>query len=128
MKKILGFILGLLCLVLSGCSSLYYSDKNLNLISIGDSKEQIMSRFQATKKDGDNVPGMQIRAARRNSSGKLIEVGEVPLLTQTGGGQVAIPYWFLFENGRLAQWGRPEDWQSSAARYDIHFNPSPGVR
>lgn len=128
MRKICGSFVCLLNLILVGCASTYYSDKNLNLISIGDSKHQIMARFVATTSNGQNVPGMQIRAAKRNSNGKLVEVGEVPLITQSGSSQSAIPYWFLFEEGRLAQWGRPEDWRNSAARYDIHFNPSPGVR
>ena len=37
-------------------------------------------------------------------------------------------YWFVFQNGRLVQWGLPDDWQSVSARYDINFNPKTSVR
>jgi hypothetical protein len=112
----------------AGCGATwYYNDQNLNQISVGDRKERIMQRFAPTNNEGRDVPGMQIRAARRTGNGKLLEVGEVPLITQTGTEKRVIPYRFLFEDGRLVQWGRPEDWRASSARYEIHFNPSPVV-
>ncbi len=57
-----------------------------------------MERFEATKKEGQDIPRMQIRAARRTDNGKLLEVGEVPLITQTGTEKSVVPYWFLFED------------------------------
>lgn len=117
--------------IVTGCSSIYYTDQNLNAVSVGDSKDRILRRFETTKKNRQELPGMQIRAARRTNAGKLLEVGEVLLITQTttrtGTEKTVVPYWFLFEDGRLVQWGRPEDWRNSPARYEIHFNPSPAV-
>jgi len=80
--------------------------------------------FKSQKYPGGVVPGMQIRAAQRSSNGKLIEVGEVMI---TDGVTYSVPYWFLFEDTKLVQWGRPEDWKAASMRYDINFNPSPGV-
>jgi hypothetical protein len=37
-------------------------------------------------------------------------------------------YLFVFRNGRLEQWGKPDDWQRVASRYQIDFNPAPAVR
>lgn len=71
-----------------------------------------------------NIPGMEIRASQRTSNGKLIEVGEVLL---TDGVRETVSYWFIFENGLLAQWGRPEDWQQAATRYEINYNRPAGV-
>jgi hypothetical protein len=106
--------------LVAGCNR-YYTYQVLNFVSIGDSKEHIL-KYLPTERD---VVGMQMRAARRTTGGKLLEVGEVPLITP--GYRDAVPYWFLFEDGRLVQWGRPEDWRNSSARYEINFNPSPGV-
>ena len=75
-----------------------------------------MQQFAFTNSEGQHVNGLRIRAARRASNGTLIEVGEMPLLTQD---QKVIPYWFIFENGRLVQWGRPAEWRAAAARYQI---------
>jgi len=109
---------------LVGCTTrqLIYTTQSLNQLSIGDTKVKILQFFHPRPQS--NTPGMQIRAAQRNSSGKLLEIGEVLL---TDGVTATVPYWFMFEDGLLAQWGRPEDWKSAAARYDINFNPSPGV-
>lgn len=86
-------------------------------------------RPQEEKNDSGAVvkwtAGIRIRAARRTTEGMLLEVGEIPLLDPPSGRITA--YWFLFENERLVQWGRPEDWRSVSARYQIDFNPSPAV-
>lgn len=113
----------------SGCASstLYYTESNLNRVSVGASKDTLLKVWRSQ----DNVPGLVIRAARRTESGMLLEVGELALVSdeddRVRGGKKITAYWFLFENGRLVQWGRPEDWRAVSQRYDIHFNPSPGV-
>jgi hypothetical protein len=70
--------------------------------------------------------GMEVRAARQLDSGSLIEVGTIRLTNPSD--RNPVEYWLLFVDGRLKQWGRPEDWQSVAARYQVDFNPTPGVR
>lgn len=113
----------------SGCAStptFTYTEDNLGNVRAGDAKERILAIF-ATKITNEEVThGMTIRAARRDASGNLIEVGEVLLLNQEDIYKLT-PYWFLFENGRLVRWGRPEDWRAFSANYQIDFNPSAPV-
>jgi len=113
----------------SGCAStptFTYTEDNLRNVRAGDSKERILAIF-ATKITNEEVTqGMTIRAARRDASGNLIEVGEVLLLNEEDMYKLT-PYWFLFENGRLVRWGRPEDWRAFSANYQIDFNPSAPV-
>lgn len=123
MGKITMFFAGLTLLLLVGCAQRFYLKSNLNHVSIGQTKNNILSMFPGESRPL-GAPGIQIRAAQQSSNGKLLEVGEVFL---TDGITPTVPYWFLFEDGLLVQWGRPEDWKNVAARYDINFNPSQGV-
>lgn len=126
MKKLIVFIAVVALLSLVGCAQqLIYKKSNLNLISLGQTKEKTLSMFPEQRSAwGVNTPGMEIRAAQRSSNGKLLEIGEVLL---TDGVTPTVSHWFMFEDGLLVQWGRPEDWKKAAARYEINFNPSPGV-
>lgn len=123
MKKLIASIAGMALLLLVGCAQQYYLKSNLNQITLGQTKEKTLSMFPGHR-SAWGPPGMEIRAAQRSSSGKLLEVGEVFL---TDGVTPTVSHWFMFEDGLLVQWGRPEDWKKAAARYDINFNPSPGV-
>jgi len=116
MKKI-GFFLVVVCLI-SACAvqQRYYMKSNLNRISIGQTKGQLLNKFPGENKYG-GPPPMQIRAAQK-SNGKLLEVGEV-LMTDEVSPTVA--YWFLFEDGVLVQWGQPEDWKDVKARYELNI-------
>lgn len=125
MKKLITPIACMVFLFLVGCAQQYYLKSNLNQISLGQTKEKTLSMFPRRQSAlSGNIPGMEIRASQRSSNGKLLEVGEVLL---TDGVTPSVSYWFMFEDGLLVQWGRPEDWKKAAARYDINFNPSPGV-
>ncbi len=124
MKKLITSIAGIALLFVVGCGRYYYSTRSLNDITLGWTKKDTMLIFAGESKRG--IPGMVIRAAQRSaSSGKLLEVGELLLIDEVRTG--VIPHWFMFEDGVLVQWGRPEDWKKAALRYDINFNPSPGV-
>ena len=122
MKKI-GFVLVVVCLI-SACAvqQRYYTKSNLNRISIGQTKGQLLNKFSGENKPG-GPPPMQIRAAQK-SNGKLLEVGEVLM---TDGVLPTVADWFLFEDGALVQWGQPEDWKDVKARYEINYNPLIGV-
>ena len=126
MKKLITSIAGMALLLLVGCATdlLYYTKSNLNYLTLGQTKEKTLSMFPGERSSNRVIPGMEIRAAQRSSSGKLLEVGEVLL---SDGVTPTVSHWFMFEDGLLVQWGRPEDWNKAAARYDINFNPSPGV-
>jgi hypothetical protein len=122
MNKI-GCILIVVCLI-SACATqqFYYSKSNLNNISIGQTKQELLKKFPGENKPG-GAPPMQIRAAQKSNS-KLIEVGELRMADSVS---PVVAYWFLFEDGALVQWGQPEDWKDIKARYEISYNPSIGV-
>ena len=123
MLKRLGCAL-IVFIVIAGCATQqrYYLASNLNQVSVGQTKSELFRMFPGEKRAG-GAPPLVIRAAQQDDGG-LIEVGEVVLTDQI---RPAVPYWFLFNDGILQQWGRPEDWQNVKARYEINYNPSYGV-
>ena len=122
MKKIL-FILFVVFLI-SACAThqSYYSKSNLNTISIGQTKQELLNKFPGVDKYGGSPP-MQIRAAQK-SNDTLFEVGELLMSDKVS---PVVAYWFLFKDGVLIQWGQPEDWRDVKARYEISYNPPIGV-
>ncbi|MEW6078580.1 MAG: hypothetical protein AB1724_12255 [Thermodesulfobacteriota bacterium] len=104
-----------------GCAT-YYLQSNLNGLSVGISKSAFLYTFPDTR----TTQGPILRAAQKGKDGLI----EVFTMEMTGGqlGQQPVPFWFLFENGSLTQWGRPEDWRNVSASYEINFNPAHGVR
>lgn len=119
MKKILTMCCVVLLAACSTNNRYYYEKSNLNSVSIGMSKSSLLAMFPGG--DASNgAPGMMIRAAKQGQ-GKVIEVGEVIL---TDGVHSNLPYWFLLENGRLMQWGEPNDWTQVSKRYEISYTPS----
>ncbi len=110
----------------SGCASIptfTYTEENLRTVRVGDSKERILAIFVTKITSEEITRGMTISVARKDASGNLVEVGEVFLLNKEDMYKLT-PYWFLFENGRLQGWGRPEDWRAFSTQYQIDFNPS----
>jgi hypothetical protein len=104
----------------------YYYESNLNALSVGMTKQTLLDNWYGGKDANGHVrAGLQIRAARRTQEGQLIEVGELPMMSQAT--TRITRYWFVFEDGRLVQWGRPEDWRAAATRYQIDFNPNEGI-
>lgn len=109
-------------LIVSSCSGRrYYTESNLNDLSIGLQKNQLISTWG--RKDRTLVP-LIIRRASKVKDGELIEIGEIPLIAIGGG---VTNYWFLFIDGTLKQWGKPRDWQGVKAHYEINYNPSTSV-
>jgi hypothetical protein len=91
----------LIGLVIGCATQRFYTKENLNRVSVGLSKEQVMAMFPGEHSTG-GAPGMQIRSARRSQSGVLEEVGE--LLMTDGVSSRPAKYWFFFEDGRLVRW------------------------
>ena len=127
--RVLGRAVVAVAVALVGCAStatFTYTESNLGNIRVGDSRERILAIFASKITKEEVTRGMTIRAAQRDASGTLIEVGEVLLLNEEDRYKLT-PYWFLFENGRLVRWGRPEDWQAFSVNYQIDFTPSAPV-
>lgn len=85
--------------VSAGCATPvkhYYSDRSLDQINVGADRPHILAMFE----------GMEIRSKQRDPAGNLLEVGEVVLINSASERK---SYWFLFKNGRLAQWGPGKD-------------------
>ena len=120
MKKLIALVVFMIFTNLLGCTHEVYLKTNLNKISLGQTKEQVLSIFPS-RKDGLRgfIPGMEIRAAEHSASGKLLEFGEVLL---TDGVKPTDSYWFIFEDGLLVQWGRQIDWKKDSSGF---VKPSP---
>ena len=113
----------LMLVLISGCGGpMLWRETSLNQVSVGMSKDEVLRLYpnQWTTSSGRrrDVEGMEIRPTRRTDNRRLYEVGEVVLNT----GSNNVPYWFLFENGRLIQWGRQRDWPAVAKHYKIDFD------
>ena len=124
MKKLL------LVLLLVGCvMPRYYIDANLNSLQLDMSKQAFLANFSGSCQSSVPCATPILRAAQRGSDGSVVEVLTMQMLYRPVGtsGDV-IDYWFVFKGGLLKQWGRPEDWQQVASRYEITFNPGPSVR
>lgn len=106
----------------------YHSPKRLASVRKGQSKEVVFGLFGAVfaKHEGKitEIQGMRLRASGRSAGSTRIEVSEVSLADE---GERGTPYWFLFEDGRLITWGRPEQWGTAASRYGLDVPYRPGA-
>lgn len=101
----------------------------LTTIRAGDAKEAVFELFGTTieRRNGSlvRVEGMRLRATGRSPHHAQVEVAEVRI-GDTAAGSL---YWFLFGDGRLVAWGRPEEWAAATGRYQVEIkyqpNPSP---
>jgi hypothetical protein len=96
-------------------------------VRAGQSKDQVFGHFSSMfDKQGQKIveiQGMRLRASGRSATGAGLEVGEVRLADEAG----ETLYWFLFSDGRLLAWGRPEQWGATASKYGVElpYRPSP---
>jgi hypothetical protein len=92
----------------------------------GDSKERIFDLFATVfvKQNGkvEQIDGIRLRVSSRPTPNRLVEVGEVLVAERDASGT---PYWFLFEEGLLLAWGKPEQWDAAALRYQIELDYAP---
>jgi hypothetical protein len=102
------------------------SAEKLAEIRSGDSKERIFDLFATVfvKQGGkvEQIDGIRLRVSSRPAPNRLVEVGEVVV---GDGGSNGTPYWFLFEEGLLLAWGKPEQWDAAALRYQIELDYAP---
>jgi hypothetical protein len=110
----------------SAGASAYRDETSLRSLTLGEPKAAVLATFGEHDKNAQNKPvpvvAMRMRMGERTGAGDLLEIGEVPLIDRSSG-RVTY-YWVLFENGRLAVWGRPEDWRLVSGRYPIGFRPT----
>jgi hypothetical protein len=94
----------------------------------GQSKDEVFGLFGSMFTTQDQaiveIQGMRLRATGQSAGGARIEIGEVSLADASGRETL---YWFLFSDGRLLAWGRPEQWAAAATRYgiDLQYRPGP---
>lgn len=120
-RRHLAVIGAVLATAVLGCTGYYYT-RNLNTWSVGQAKQEFLTTYPERRCGVATCRGFEVRAAQRQTDGSLVEVGS--LLLSADKGSTATEYWLLFRDGKLVQWGRPEDWQAVAARYQISFTPS----
>jgi hypothetical protein len=93
--------------------------ERLTAIRPGDAKERVFDLFGSTiEREKDTlvrIDGMRLRATGRSPDHPQLEVADVEI-AENGG---ARRYWFLFGEGRLIAWGRPEEWRATAARLQL---------
>jgi hypothetical protein len=120
-------LIGIVTARCSASAPAYRDRAALASLTLGEPKDAVLAAFSDQDRDGRNKPirvaGMRMRAVQRTADGNLLEIGEVPLIDRNSGR--VTHYWVLFQNGRLAVWGRPEDWRLVSGRYPIRFKPSP---
>jgi hypothetical protein len=91
----------------------------------GDPKERVFDLFGATvKRQGGamvQLEGMRLRARGQSPNYAQVEVAEVTL----AGGRESGLYWFLFGDGRLLAWGRPDEWAAAVSRHRVEMDYSP---
>jgi hypothetical protein len=95
--------------------------ERLTAIHIGDSKERVFDLFGSTvqhqKETVIRLDGMRLRATGRSPDHPKLEVADV----EVGDNGKAQRYWFLFGEGYLIAWGRPDDWRSTASRLQLEM-------
>lgn len=105
----------------------YQPRERLAAVSAGDPKERIFDRFATTFEERDGavlrIDGMRWRANGRSPHHAHVEVADV-VLADAGSGRV---HWFLFGDGRLLAWGRPEEWPAAARRHDVETDYRPAA-
>jgi hypothetical protein len=105
----------------------YQPRERLATVRAGDAKEAVFELFGTAfeRRSGAlvRIEGMRLRASGRSSQHAQVEVAEVRI-ADTGAGNL---YWFLFGDGRLVAWGRPDEWSIATARYqvEIEYQPDP---
>ena len=105
----------------------YHSVQRLARVRAGQSKDQVFGHFSSMFAKQDQkiveIQGMRLRASGRSATGAGLEVSEVGLADEAG----EALYWFLFSDGRLLAWGRPEQWGATASKYGVElpYRPSP---
>lgn len=106
----------------------YQSRDRLALVSRGDTKDKVFDRFGTTfeQRGGSvvRIDGMRLRASGRSPRHAQVEVAEVTL-ADAAGGRV---HWFLFGDGRLIAWGRPEEWPGAVQSHAIEIDYPPAAR
>lgn len=117
-------------ILISGCaprsqsmSTWYYYRSNLNSLSIGTEKAELLAQWSSTI--GEHPASPLIIRATKEINSELIEIGELRMMDRAT--KRKTNYWFLFVNGKLSQWGEPRDWKEVKNRYEITFNPTPSV-
>jgi hypothetical protein len=100
----------------------YQPRERLTAVRAGDTKERVFELFGNTveRRNGSlvRIEGMRLRASGRSRHHARVEVAEVTI-ADTGAGSL---YWFLFGDGRLIVWGRPEEWPAAAGRYEVEID------
>ncbi len=106
----------------------HHSARHLASLRAGQSKDEVFGMFGSMFARQDQtiveIQGMRLRATGQSAGGARIEIGEVSLTDASGRETL---YWFLFSDGRLLAWGRPEQWAAAATRYgiDLQYRPAP---
>jgi hypothetical protein len=104
---------------------MYQPRARLSTIRVGDAKEAVFELFGTAieRRNGSlvRIEGMRLRATGRSPHHAEVEVAEVRI-GDTAAGSL---YWFLFGDGRLVAWGRPEEWAAATGRYQVEIDYQP---
>ena len=103
----------------------YQPRERLTTVRAGDAKEAVFELFGTAieRRNGSlvRIEGMRLRATGRSPQHAQVEVAEVRIADPASGSL----YWFLFGDGWLVAWGRPEEWAVATGRYQIEIDYQP---
>jgi hypothetical protein len=103
----------------------YQPRERLTTVHPGDAKDKVFELFATAfeRRNGSlvQIEGMRLRASGHSPHHAQVEVAEVKV-ADTAGGSL---YWFLFGDGRLIAWGRPEEWSGATRRYQLEIDYQP---
>ena len=105
----------------------YQPRERLRTVRTGDAKDAVFELFGTAfeRRNGSvvRIEGMRLRARGRSPQHAQVEVAEVRI-ADTAAGSL---YWFLFGDGRLVAWGRPDEWAVATGRHQVEIDYQPDL-
>lgn len=93
-------------IIFSGCSH-YIREKDLNSLYLGMTKEEVTATLKGSgiTRGASIIEGTATEGVQYKSWTPFSEPED---------------YFLYFEDGKLTQWGRPQDWHNNTRKYEVN--------